>query len=197
MSKSLILNWVTAGWRFENTKNFATHFKKQWELLQDVAFKNLDEYFNMNVAEGEWLNQIGTIYGLARPYALVGDQFILDLSALNDPNTVLNGNTGDILDSLYRTLIVLKSSSANKLFSMPNIKENFVGLFGEDEVKVEFIENVDYYTQLPRNMYFQLRLYFKSPTILKTFLSLIEVNPYLLGKPMGVSYDIICDWWEE
>lgn len=197
MSTSLVLNWITAGWRFENTKNFGKHFEKQWELLQDVALRNLDEYFNLDVAEGEWLNQIGTVYGLSRPYALVGDQFILDISALDDPNEVLNGNTGEVLDSLYRTLILLKSSSSNKLFSMPNIKENIVGLFGADSVKVEFIENIDYYTQVARPMYFQLRLYFKSPSVLKVFLSLIEENEHLLGKAMGVSYDIICDWWED
>lgn len=197
MTTSLVLNWVTAGWRFENTKNFAKHFKKQWELLQDVALKNLDDYFNMDIAEGKWLDQIGTIYGLTRPYGLVGDEFVLDLSRMDDPRDVLDGNTDSVLDNLYRTLILLKSSSSNKLFSMLNIKDNIIGLFGEEEVKVEFIENVDYYTELPKEMYFQLRLYFKSSNILKTFLSLIDQNPHLLGKPMGVSYDIICDWWEE
>lgn len=195
--KSLVLNWVTAGWRFENTKNFAKHFEKQWELLQDVAFKNLDEYFNLNMAGGSWLDQIGNLYGLSRPYGLVGNSFILDLSILDGEDDVLDGLSGEILDSLYRSLIVLKSTSSGKLFSMKNIKDNIIGLFGEDEVKVEFIENIDYYTGLPKPMYFQLKLYFKSTTVVKAFLSLLENNKHLIGKPMGVSYDIICNWWEE
>ncbi len=195
--RSLVLNWVTAGWRFENTKIFAKHFEKQWELLQDVALRNLDEYFNLDIASGKWLDQVGTLYGLVRPYSLVGDEFILDVSRLDDPRDVLDGSTGEVLDSLYKTLIALKASSSGKLFTMKNIKDNIVGLLGEDEVKVEFIENIDYYTELPKPMYFQLKLFFKSSTVLRTFLSLLENNKHLIGKPMGVSYDIICDWWEE
>lgn len=196
MARRLILNWITAGWRFENTKIFADHFRKQCELLQDVAIKNLDDYYNLPLAEGTWLDQIGEIYGLSRPYTLAGDQFILDLNMLDDPEVALDGNDGPLLDSLYRTLILLKSSSSSKLFCMKNIADNFKGLFGDD-IKVEFIENIDYYTGKVRPMYFQLKLYFKNASALRVFLQLVENNENLVGKPMGVSYDIICDFLEE
>lgn len=193
--KSLILNWTTAGWRFQNTSIFSKNFEEQWKLLQDVQIKNLDEYFNLDVAEGVWLDQVGELFGMSRDYkSLSGDQFTLDADQLDIPVIYLDGHSGALTDSLYRTLIKIKVDSSKKLFSMPNIRDNLIKILGEENIDVQFLENVDPYTGEYRPMYFQLKLLFKDAVQGKIFMSLLIGYPHLFDKPMGVSYDIICDF---
>lgn len=191
--KSLTLNWTTAGWRFMHAPIFSTNFVEQWKLIQDVALRNLDEFYNLNAASGAWLDMIGNIFNLRRPYGINGNQFVLNLDRLNDPSVVLNGYPESVSDQIYRILIQMRAASKNKLFTMKNIAEMITTVLGADQVIVQFRENTDVLgNYVPR--YFRILLTFKESLTAKIFLGLVEMNPDLLGKPMGYHYDIYCNW---
>lgn len=194
MSKELTFSSATLGWRYAHTDIFLRHFIKQWELLQDVQLKNLDEYWNINAASGEWLKQIGADFHIQKPKILSGNAFILDIDMLDDPSVFLDGTSEDIADEFFRKLIILRSISTMKLFSIKNIAENLYEAFGRDQIKVEIFENTDINNN-PKDRYFRLHLTFKDTEIIKIFVGLQETFPLILiGKPMGVSYDIYVEY---
>lgn len=190
MSKELTFSEATLGWRFAHTEIFLKHFIKQWELLQDVQIKNLDEYWNINEAVGQWLSQIGEIFDTPRVQTLGANAFMLNVSQLNDSDSRLNGTIEDIEDDLFRKIILIRSLSAHKLFSMKNIADSLYEAFGSDQIKVEFKENVDNFGNYkPR--YFQIILTFKDSEMIRAFSGMQKTHPMLfIGKPMGVSYNI-------
>ena len=190
MAKELTFSSATLGWRFAHTDIFLRHFIKQWELLQDVALKNLDEYWNVNAASGDWLKQIGTVFDIERPQLLSDDAFMLDVDQLDDESKIMDGTVQDMADELFRKIILLHASNINKLFSIPNIAQNLYQVFGEDQIKIEFIENIDGFGN-HKDLYFQLKITFKDLEMLKLCVELQDTLPHaLIGKPMGVSYDI-------
>ena len=112
---------------------------------------------------------------------------------LDDESVFLDGTNEDIADDLFRKIIILRSISTRKLFSMKNIADNLYAAFGTDKIKVEFRENTDINEQ-PKERYFRLLLTFKDAEMIKLFIGLQETFPLILiGKPMGVSYDIYVD----
>lgn len=191
MAKELTFSEATLGWRFAHTDIFLKHFIKQWELLQDVQIKNLDEYWNINEATGKWLNQIGELFDTARVETVSEDAFLLNVSRLNVPEEArLNGKNEEVEDDLFRKLILVRSLSVNKLFSMKNIAETLYEVFGRDQIKVEFRENITS-QGIAKDRYFQLLLTFKDSDMIRAFNGMRLLRPNLfLGKPMGVSYDI-------
>lgn len=190
MAKELTFSSATLGWRFAHTDIFLRHFIKQWELLQDVALKNLDEYWNISAASGNWLKQIGTIFDIERPQLLSDDAFMLDVDQLDDPNKILDGTIEDMADDLFRKIILLHASTVNRLFSIPNVAQNLYQIFGQNQIKVEFFENIDSLGN-PKDRYFQLKITFKDLEMLKLCVALQDTLPHaLIGKPMGVSYDV-------
>lgn len=194
MVMKLTFSNATLGWRFAHTQIFLTHFIQQWLLLQDVQLKNLDEYWNIDKAGGLWLNQIGELFKLARPVGLIGNQFILNIDKLNDPAVVLNGDSAEILDKMFRILIKLRNRCTLKLFSMKNIADVMYYVFGQENIKVEFRENTDRFNN-PKAQYFRIFLTFKNSDDYRVFVGIIDTNPTLFfGKPMGVSYDTFCFW---
>lgn len=194
MAKQLTFSGATLGWRFSHTEIFLQNFIKQWELLQDVALKNLDEYWNINAASGDWLRQLGVIFHLEKPQVLSGNQFVLDIDMLDDESVVLDGTPANIADQLFRSVIVLRSASTMQLFSMKNIAENLYHAFGSENIEVEFRENTDRWGQ-PKERYFRLLITFKDYETAKAFIGLQDTYPLIMiGKPMGVSYDIYCDY---
>jgi hypothetical protein len=194
--KTLTLNWTTAGWRFQNTEIFAKDFVEKWKLMQDIQLKNLDEFFNLDAASGEWLDIVGKIFGINRDYVRMrGDAFILDYHKMDEDVSYLDGHEGEVIDPLYRVLIKLKTASSRKLFTMPNLRQIVLDLVGEENVRVEFIENVKPYTvDTFQAQYFQMHIYFLDPTYAGIFTLLITVFPELFDKPMGVSYEIFCHY---
>ena len=191
MAKELTFSEATLGWRFAHTDIFLKHFIKQWELLQDVQIKNLDEYWNINEATGKWLSQIGELFDTARVETVSEDAFLLNVSRLNIPEEArLNGQNEEVEDGLFRKLILVRSLSVNKLFSMKNIAETLYDVFGLDQIKVEFRENITS-QGIAKDRYFQLLLTFKDGDMMRAFNGMRLLRPNLfLGKPMGVSYDI-------
>lgn len=181
------------GWRFAHTPIFSKNFVEQCNLFQDVALQNLDEFYNIDAAQGVWLDMIGNIFNLKRPYGINGNQFVLNLDKLNDPTVVLNGYPESVSDNIYRILIKMRAASKNKLFTMKNIKEMLETVLGADNVNVQFRENTNVLEQyVPR--YFRVLLTFRDALTAKIFLGLIDMNPDLLGKPMGYHYDIYCSY---
>ena len=194
MSKELTFSSATLGWRFSHTEIFLKHFIKQWELLQDVQIKNLDEYWNINAASGEWLKQLGAIFHVEKSQVLSGNAFFLDIDMMDDESVFLDGTIEDIADDLFRKIIILRSISTRKLFSMKNIADNLYAAFGTDKIKVEFRENTDLNDQ-SKERYFRLLLTFKDVEILRLFIGSQTTFPLILiGKPMGVSYDIYVEY---
>lgn len=190
MSKELTFSEATLGWRFAHTERFLKHFIKQWELLQDVQIKNLDEYWNINVAVGQWLSQIGEVFDTPRVQTLGENAFMLNVSELNNPDSILNGTIQDVDDDLFRKIILIRSLSIRKLFSMKNIANSLYEVFGTDQIKVEFRENIDSFGNYkPRH--FQILLTFKDSEMIRAFNGIQKTHPMLfIGKPMGVSYNI-------
>lgn len=194
MAKQLTFSDATLGWRFSHTNIFLKNFEGQWELLQDLVVKNLDRYWNLDEAVGSWLDQVGQIFGLKRPYGASSAQFVLDVDRLDDPDVVLDGEADSVADTLYRTLIKVRNQQPGKLFCMKSISDSFEFVFGKENVKVEFEENKDIEGNY-KPMYFKIILTFKQITTVRTFLGLQKNNPLLLiGKPMGVSYDLFCQY---
>lgn len=194
MAKELTFSSATLGWRFSHTEIFLQHFIKQWELLQDVALKNLDEYWNINLATGEWLYQLGQILDVERREMIGDDAFVLDIDHLDDPDVILDGTLKTIADDLYRKIILVRSASTMKMFSIKNVADVLYEVFGQDQIKVEFKENIGLDGQ-PKDMWFRLILTFKSPEMIKLFVGLNKTLPVILiGKPMGVGYDLIVNY---
>lgn len=190
MAKELTFSEATLGWRFAHTEIFLQHFIKQWELLQDVQIKNLDEYWNINVATGAWLSQLGEVFDTARVQTLGENAFLLNVSRLNDADSRLNGKVQDVADDLFRKIILMRSLSVNKLFSMKNIAEGLYEVFGRDQIKVEFRENTDDFGN-PQPQFFRILLTFKDSEVIREFNGMLKTHPMLfIGKPMGVSYYI-------
>ena len=194
MAKKLTFSSATLGWRFAHTEIFLKHFLKQWELLQDVQIKNLDEYWNINTASGDWLKQIGVAFHVDKTQVLSDNAFVLDIDMLDDSSVFLDGTNEDIADELFRKIIILRSVSTMKLFSIKNIADNLYEAFGSDQIKVEIFENTDVNGNY-KERYFRLLLTFKDTEMIKLFVGLQETLPLILiGKPMGVSYDIYVDY---
>lgn len=195
MAKELTFSEATLGWRFAHTDIFLKHFIKQWELLQDAQIKNLEDYWNINEATGKWLNQIGELFDTARVETVSEDAFLLNVSRLNVPEEArLNGINEEVEDDLFRKLILVRSLSVNKLFSMKNIAETLYEVFGRDQIKVEFRENITS-QGVAKDRYFQLLLTFKDGDMIRAFNGMRLLRPNLfLGKPMGVSYDIYVEY---
>lgn len=194
MVKELTFSSATLGWRFSHTEIFLQHFIKQWELLQDVALKNLDEYWNINAATGEWLKQLGQIFRVPQNEIIGDDAFVLDIDHMDDPNIILDGTIKTIADDLFRKIITVRSASTMKLFSIKNIADVLHEVFGSDQIKVEIIENIGLDEQ-PKDMWFRLILTFKSPEMVRLFDGLQASLPsILIGKPMGVGYDLIINY---
>lgn len=195
MAKELTFSEATLGWRFAHTDIFLKHFIKQWELLQDVQIKNLDEYWNINAATGQWLNQIGEVFDTGRVETASSDAFMLNVSRLNDPNEAhLNGITEEVEDELFRKLILMRSLSVNKLFSMKNIADTLYEVFGQDQIKVEFRENTTS-QGIAKDRYFRVLLTFKDSEMIRAFNGMRLLRPMLfIGKPMGVSYDVYIEY---
>ena len=191
MSKELTFSEATLGWRFAHTGIFLKHFIQQWVLLQDAQIKNLDEYWNLNQAVGKWLDQIGAVFDTERVASVSTDAFMLNVSRLNAPDEAhLNGLSENVEDELFRKLIVIRSLSINKLFSMKNIADTLYEVFGEDQIKVEFKENVTN-QGIQKDRYFQIILTFKDSEMIRAFNGMRLNRPNLfIGKPMGVSYNI-------
>lgn len=195
MAKELTFSEATLGWRFAHTDIFLKHFIKQWELLQDVQIKNLDEYWNINEATGQWLNQIGELFDTGRVETTTADAFMLNVSQLNDPDQGhLNGTIEETEDDLFRKIILIRALSVNKLFSMKNIAESLYEVFGRDQIKVEFRENTTD-QGLSKDRYFRVLLTFKDSDMIRAFNGMLLLHPMLfIGKPMGVSYNIYVAW---
>lgn len=191
MAKELTFSEATLGWRFAHTDIFLKHFIKQWELLQDVQIKNLDEYWNINEATGQWLNQIGELFDTGRVETTTADAFMLNVSRLNDPDQGhLNGTIEETEDDMFRKIILIRALSVNKLFSMKNIAESLYEVFGRDQIKVEFRENTTD-QGLSKDRYFRVLLTFKDSDTIRAFNGMLLLHPMLfIGKPMGVSYNI-------
>lgn len=191
MAKELTFSEATLGWRFAHTDIFLKHFIKQWKLLQDVQIKNLDEYWNINEATGQWLNQIGELFDTGRVETTSADAFMLNVSRLNDPDQAhLNGISEEVEDDLFRKIILVRSLSVNKLFSMKNIADTLYEVFGQDQIKVEFRENTTS-QGIAKDRYFRILLTFKDREMIRAFNGMLLLRPNLfLGKPMGVSYNI-------
>lgn len=190
MAKELTFSEATLGWRFSHTERFLTNFIKQWELLQDVQIKNLDEYWNIKAATGKWLNQLGVIFDTARVRTLGENAFMLNVSRLNDTETRLNGTPTEVDDEFFRKIILIRSLAVNKLFCMKNIADALYEIFGEDQIKVEFRENTDSFGNY-QPMHFRVLLTFKSLEMIQKFQGLQVLFPMLfIGKPMGISYHI-------
>lgn len=195
MTKQLTFSEATLGWRFAHTEIFLKHFIKQWELLQDVQIKNLDEFWNITDAVGLWLRELGAIFHVPNPQVIGDDAFVLDIDRMDVDSVVLDGTLADLADEMYRKVILIRSVSTMKLFSMKNIADAIYQAFGEDQVKVEFRENTDVMGN-PKPMYFRLLLTFKDQEVAKLFAGMQESLPNILvGKPMGISYDVFvtCD----
>lgn len=190
MTKQLTFSEATLGWRFAHTEIFLKHFIKQWELLQDVQIKNLDEFWNITDAVGLWLRELGAIFHVPNPRVIGNDAFVLDIDRMDVDSFVLDGTLADLADEMYRKVILIRSVSTMKLFSMKNIADAIYQAFGEDQVKVEFRENTGIMgNQKP--MYFRLLLTFKDQEVAKLFVGMQESLPNILvGKPMGISYDV-------
>lgn len=190
------LSWnpTTLSWKFEHTKIFAKHFYEQFRLLHGVMIENLDEYFNIDVANGDWLTKIGNLLALDRPFGADGTQFVWDIDKWDDPNVFWDGMIGNIIDPLFRVLIRLKENSKKKLFTMKNIAENLYTVFGKDRISIRFMENIDRLGN-EKPMYFRILIDFKYSEDAKIFVGLLDVMPNaLIGKPMGVFYEVDCTY---
>jgi hypothetical protein len=190
MSKTLTFSEATLGWRFSHTTIFLRHFIKQWELLQDVQIKNLDEFWNIKEAVGQWLWELGNIFHVPNQQIKGKNAFVLDIDKMDDSSVVLDGTLEDMEDALYRKIITIRTNSTMKLFSMKNIADAIYQALGADQVKVEFRENTDN-LGVVKPMYFRILLTFKDPEITKLFAGMQDTLPnILIGKAMGVSYDV-------
>ena len=189
MSKQLTFSEATLGWRFAHTEIFLKNFTKQWELLQDVQIKNLDEFWNINEATGEWLDEIGRVFDTDRVQTVGEDAFMLNVSKLNEQDSKLNGTEGNISDNLYRKIILLRAYSVSKLFTMQNIADVFSSVFGENNIKIEFRENTDRFGNY-KDRYFRILLTFRDAETIRDFYGMQQTHPMLfVGKPMGVGYN--------
>ncbi len=113
------------------------------DMLSDLATKRV-----LDVATGIWLDQIGDLVGITRPYQEVSDDYIFTYKGIGDPDNInkayagipvttggyyqgLNGVfTGDLVDdTTYRLYIYAKIFVTNSRCGIADIYQFVLSLF--------------------------------------------------------------------
>lgn len=145
-----------------------------YKLAVAASPDDLKNIYNLDKAEGKWLDLIGGIVNVPRWYANFNDAFTLDIDYLDDPTIVLDGAAGSINDAKYRALIKLSIYRRRKAFSIPNIYEVLNRAFKPHSIDI--VEGDGEMT---------INLVFANQEDLRVFNALYNIDANLLGRPTG------------
>lgn len=173
-------------WRLALKYNQSPRIRKLYDGLGDIVARhsmwNFYKFFDVDQATGIWLDKLGELYNYQRPFGLTGSVFVLDIDSLDDVTVLMDGLSAELVDAFYRTLLKLRQAGNRTMLSYQTIEETFEIAFGTDNVEVE-IED-DY-------MSFTVYLTFVNPLDVKVLLTILDIEPEILGRFPGVSYTII------
>lgn len=174
-------------WRLVLKYNHSPLIRKLYDglgiIFDNSSLWNFSDFFNVEVAIGAWLDKLGALYNLNRPYGLTGQVFVLDIDMLDDESIVMDGFTEALSDIMFRSLFRLLTSSYLVLPSVDTLSNFFEDVFGgPEEVRCEIIDQY---------MKFTINLYFANPQYVKVLYTILDLNPKILGVFPGVDYEII------
>lgn len=123
--------------QYKNATRLNAFLDGIYTLVKNYAPDNLENFFDLDAAEGDWLTQLANLFNVPRSYGYYTDAFILDYSELDGPD-LLNGTaspiTDDILKALFRARI---KTNAGTIKSIPYITEVFQTIFTPDYLDVQ------------------------------------------------------------
>lgn len=92
--------------QYKATEKLGSFLPALRENAISVSNEDLFNFFNLDEAEGEWLNQLGAYLNIPRPYIINDNALIMDDpdSLMDDPN-ILMDSEGFVDDATYKAYI--------------------------------------------------------------------------------------------
>jgi hypothetical protein len=92
--------------QYKATEKLGSFLPALRENAISVSNEDLFNFFNLDDASGEWLNQFGAYLNISRPYVITEKTLVMDDpdSLMDDPNFLMDGE-GLVDDSTYRMYI--------------------------------------------------------------------------------------------
>lgn len=174
-------------WRLALKYNQSPNIRQIYDglgaIFDNHSLWDFYKFFDTDQAFGVWLDKLGALYNIARPIALTGEVFVLDVDGLDNPSVLLDGLTAAISDKMFRRLIQIKMASNLEMPSVDSISDLFERVFGgPDLCRCEIEEEY---------MSFVVNLYFADPLDIKVMYTVLDINPNVIGEFPGVSYRVV------
>ena len=103
----------------------------------EVSNEDLFNFFNLDEAVGEWLNQLGAYLNIPRPYIITAQTLVMDDpdSLMDDPNYLMDGE-GLVDDITYRACIRGIIYKRNSRFTINDIINCLLYVTGAAKISV-------------------------------------------------------------
>jgi hypothetical protein len=94
-------------YQYKNSTRLNILLDRFYDIVKEIAPDNLQNFFNIDLAEGVWLTHLAQLQRVSRNYffeSTLGSPFILDISDL-DSEDILDGVVAPVDDILLRALL--------------------------------------------------------------------------------------------
>jgi hypothetical protein len=136
--------------QYKNGVRFQTLMDGLFDFFKGNSKSSLYDIFDVDLAEGEWLDLIGNLIDVYRPFVLTGNAFTLDDTLTDDDDYQMDGDGVPAPDDLYRLLINNKIKINNSRQTTDEIQQRISDVVGIDrlvwEENVKDITNLIYLT---------------------------------------------------
>jgi len=132
--------------QYKNGIRFKTLMDGLFDFFKGNSKSSLYDIFDVDLAGGEWLDLIGNLIDVYRPFILTGNAFTLDSTLMDDDDFQLDGDGIPAPDDLYRLLIKNKININNSRQTTNEILQRINNVIGIERLVWE--ENTKEITNL-------------------------------------------------
>jgi hypothetical protein len=174
------LNFPYVYYQYQNANSLNIILNGIFNLGNDASIQNLNNFFDLDMAEGKWLDQLGLYLGYPRPL-LVGNGKIFgyNIGALYNDGYLYNGRNGakePANDILYRYLLKGTIQKRNSHFTNEEIRASLKSVLGAISVKID-----------ESNKMLAITCTFQNNPWIKNIINLLNIlDPRWFGLPTGV-----------
>lgn len=172
-----MLDPKTLPWEYQRTVAVKTLYEGLFTLFDESSVGNMTNFFDLNSAEGMWLDKVGAVYNIYRPTNARNNGAVLDISFLD--LDILDGIETAVIDEVFRRWIQVNLISSYKFYSMEQIKNDLEYIF-QDTV-VTFIDGV---------MSMEIVLTTSNQLMARYIASILLANRHFIGKLPGINTTI-------
>lgn len=163
--------------QYKATEKLGSFLPALKENAISVSNEDLFNFFDLDLAQGEWLNQLGAYLNIPRPYVITDQTFIMDDPdcLMDDPNCLMDGEAF-VDDPTYKAYIRGIIYKRNSRFTINDIINCLLYVVGVSKVYVSAgVKIVNIYIGAPAEQ--QKNIF----NLLKAF------NRTWFGLPTGVA----------